>query len=163
MRKTFIPLVLLAACSPSTPTAPAVTLSRPSLAMDLAQPPAPTNVSAVVEKVLDTRRVTVRLTWTDNSTFLDEFNTCASAVTKDGTSAGGDCVYAVDYDMPQGSTGVRSGSIIVGSGVTSVSLHTYRSFQTEEGSWVNVSGPWSEQVTVAPIAVVTNQGKKKKA
>ena len=162
MRTTLIPLVscLLAACSSTTPTAPTINRARPSFALDLAQPPAPTIVSAAVVEVLDARRVTVRLTWTDNSPFLDEFNTCASAVAKDGTSMGGGCVYAADYDSPPGSTGVRSGTIIVGSGVEWVSLYTYRRLQTENGSWYNVSGPTSERVTVAPIAVATNKGKR---
>jgi len=160
MRKTLIPLVLLAACSQSSPTAPNVKPAHPSFAIDLTQPPAPTNVSAQIVEVLDARRVVVRLTWTDNSTFLDEFNTCGGAVAKDGTSMGGGCVYAVDYDTPPGSTGVRSGTIIVGSSVASVALNTSRRFQ-ENGSWYNVSGPTSEVATVSPIALVSNKGKKK--
>jgi len=160
MRKPLIPLVLLAACSPSSPTAPNMNLARPSFAIDLAQPPAPTNVSAAIVQVLDARRVVVRLTWTDNSTFVDEFNTCAGALAKDGTSMGGGCVYAVDYDTPPGSTGVRSGTIIVGSGVESVSLNTSRRFE-DSGAWYNVLGPTSERVPVAPITVATTKGKKK--
>ena len=164
MRKTLIPLVLLAACSPnaSTPTTPAIDQSRPTLTTDLAQPPAPTNVSAEVVQVLDANRASVRLTWMDNSTFLDEFNTCGAAVTTDGTSAGGGCVYAVDYDQPRGSTGVRSGTIIVGSNAVSVSVHIYRRFQSEDGQWFNVSGPWSEQVAVTPMTVVNAKRKGKR-
>jgi hypothetical protein len=160
MRTIFIPLVLLAACSTNTPTAPVINRARPSFALDLTQPPAPTNVSAAVVQILDARRVTVRLTWTDNSTFLDEFNTCAGAAADDGTSMGGGCVYAVEYDAPPGSTGVRSGTIIVGRDVAWVSLNTARRFQ-DNGSWYNVSGPTSERVTVTPIAVAANKGKKK--
>jgi hypothetical protein len=160
MRKTLIPLVLLAACSPSSPTAPNVSPAHPSFAVDLTQPPAPTNVNAAIVEILDARRVVVRVTWTDNSTFVDEFNTCAAAGAADGTSMGGGCVYAVDYDTPPGSTGVRSGTIIVGSSVAWVSLNTSRRFQ-ENGGWYNVSGPTSERVTVTPIAVVSNKGKKK--
>ena len=164
MRKALIPLVLLAACSPnaSTPTTPAVDQSRPTFAFDLAQPSAPTNVSAEVVQILDANRASVRLTWTDNSTFLDEFNTCAAAVAQDGTSAGGGCVYAVDYDQPRGSTGVRSGTIIVGSNAVSVSVHIFRRFQSEDGRWFNVLGPSSEQVAVTPMTVVTTKGKGKR-
>lgn len=161
MRKNLIPLVLLAACSsPNSPTAPAVNLSRPSFAFDLTQPAAPTNVSAVVEELLDSRRASVRLTWTDNSTFLDELNTCANAVAEDGSSAGGGCVYAVDYDQPRGSTGVRSGTIIVGSNAASVSVRINRRFQSEDGLWFNVAGP-STEATVTPMQIVI-RGKKKK-
>jgi hypothetical protein len=161
MRTTLIPLTLLAAaCSSGTPTAPNINRARPSFAIDLTEPPAPTNVSAVVVQSLDANRVSVRLTWTDNSTFLDEFNTCAAAVDKNGASVGGGCAYAADYDAPAGSTGVRSGDIIVGRDVASVSLHTFRRFN-ENGSWYNVAGPWSESVAVTPITLVSNKGKKK--
>jgi hypothetical protein len=160
MRKNLIPLVLLAACAPTaTPTSPAVNTSRPSFAFDLAQPDAPTNVSAAVVELLDSRRASVRLTWTDNSTFLDELNTCANAVAADGSSAGGGCVYAVDYDQPKGSTGVRSGTIIIGSNAVSVSVRTNRRFQSEDGLWFNVAGP-STTATIAPMQVVI-RGKKK--
>ena len=161
MRKTLVLLALLAACSNNDPTTPTINRARPSFALDLAQPPAPTNASAAVVEVLDARRVTVRLTWTDNSTFLDEFNTCAGAVAADGTSMGGGCVYASEYDAPRGSTGVRSGTIIVGSNVAWVSLYTSRSFQAENGSWYNVSGPTGERVTVTPISLANGRAKKK--
>ena len=158
MRKIFMSLVLLAACSPdaTSPTAPVEQLD-PSLAIDHTLP-APTNVSAAVVQALDARRASVRLTWTDNSTFVDEFNTCAAAVAQDGTSAGGGCVYAADYDQPRGSTGVRSGTITVGSNAVSVSVRMVRRYQTE-GGWYNVSSPWSEQVAVTPLTGVNTKGK----
>ena len=158
MRKTLISLVLLAACSPdaTTPTMPDDEFLGPSLAIDQTLP-APTNVTAAVEQILDARRASVRLTWTDNSTFLDEFNTCANAVTQDGSSAGGGCVYAVDYDQPRGSTGVRSGTIIVGSNAVSVSVRMVRRYETE-GGWYNVSSPWSEPVAVTPLTGVNTKG-----
>ena len=157
MRKTLISLVLLAACSPdaTSPTAPVEQLD-PALAIDYTLP-APTNVSAAVVQVLDARRASVLLTWTDNSTLLDEFNTCAAAVTQDGTSAGGGCVYAADYDQPRGSTGVRSGTITVGSNAVSVSVRMVRRYQTE-GGWYNVSSPWSEQAAVTPLTGVNTKG-----
>jgi hypothetical protein len=157
MRKTLIPFVLLAACSPnaSTPTTPD-DQSGPTLTIDYTLP-APTNVSAAVVQLIDANRASVRLTWTDNSTFLDEFNTCAAAVTSDGTSAGGGCVYAVDYDQPRGSTGVRSGTIIIARNAVSVSVRIFRRYQTSDG-WFNVAGPWSEQVAVTPLTVVNTKG-----
>lgn len=162
MRKILAPLVLLAAaCStPDSPTAPAINAPRPSLAMDFSDPLAPTNVSAVVVQAIDSRRVSVRLTWTDNSTFMDEFTTCATAVAQDGSPVGTGCVYASDYDLPQGSTGVRSGTIILGSNVDAVSLQTSRTFKSDAGSWYNVLGPSSEMVKVTPLAVATNKKKK---
>ena len=161
MRKTLIPLVLLAACSPnaSAPTTPD-DQSGPSLAVDYTLP-VPTNVTAAVVQFLDANRASVRLTWTDNSTFLDEFNTCAAAVTQDGTSAGGGCVYAVDYDQPRGSTGDRSGTIIVGRNAVSVSVRFFRRYQTEDG-WFNVPSPWSGQVAVTPLTVVNTKGNGKR-
>jgi hypothetical protein len=160
MRKNLIPLVLLAACSsPNSPTAPTVNTARPSFSFDLTQPAAPANVSAAVVELLDSRRASVRLTWTDNTTFGDEFNTCANAVAQDGSSAGGGCVYAVDYDQPNGSTGVRSGTIIIGSNAVSVSVRTNRRFMSEDGLWFNVAGP-STTASIAPMQVVI-RGKKK--
>jgi len=162
MRKTLIPIVLLAACSsPDAPTAPVASVSRPSLAMDFSLPPAPTNVSAAVVQSLDSRRVTVRLTWTDNSTFVDEFTTCATAVAKDGSPVGTGCVDAVNYDLPQGSTGIRSGTIIIGSAVNAVSLQTFRRSQSEDGAWYNMMGPSSERVTVTPLTGSVVKGKRK--
>ena len=160
MRKAIIPLVLLAAWSPdaTSPTAPVEQLD-PSLAIDYTLP-APTNVSAAVVQALDARRASVRLTWTDNSTFLDEFNTCAAAVAQDGTSVGGGCVYAADYDQPRGSTGVRSGTITVGSNAVSVSVRMVRRYQTD-GGWYNVSSPWTEQVAVTPLSGVNTKGRGK--
>ena len=118
-------------------------------------------MNAAVEQILDARRASVRLTWTDNSTLLDEFNTCAAAVAQDGTSAGGGCVYAVDYDQPRGSTGVRSGTIIVGSNAVSVSIRMVRRYETE-GGWYNVSSPWTEQVAVTPMTGVNTKGNGKR-
>ncbi|HEX6049437.1 MAG TPA: hypothetical protein VFZ21_09210, partial [Gemmatimonadaceae bacterium] len=72
MRKMLFPLVLLAACSPdaTAPTAPIDPFLDPTLAVDYTMP-APTDVSAAVVQVLDRRRSSVRVTWTDNSTYVD--------------------------------------------------------------------------------------------
>ena len=163
--------LLTSACADSATTAPNARIpNAPSFALDLTPPAAPADLSAAVvahdTTAFGVVRALVQVTWTDNVTATDEFNTCAWGQRADGTSVGGGCVYASDYDTPPGSTGTRSGQIIVGTDVATVHARTTRRFQQEilpgTFAWRNVSSELTAPVAVSPLATFTNTTKKGK-
>jgi len=112
---------------------------------------------------IDRYRATIRVSWMDNSTALDESTTLVSATAADGSSAGGEALYAAYYDLPPGSTGQRSGEVIASIGAARVQLQTCRRTGSDSGGWVNICGAASEPVAViaaTPISA-TNKGKGK--
>ena len=161
-------LFIASACADSATTAPVAARvpSAPSFTLDLTPPAAPADLSAVVDSVVDIRAY-VTVTWTDNVTATDEFNTCAWGQRADGTSVGGGCAYASDYDTPPGSTGTRTGRIVVGADVATVTARTNRRFlrETLPGvfRWQNVASELTAPVAVAPLAPLTTtlKGSKK--
>ena len=166
MRYALLALFALAACSPDS-TSPRVQVPHaPSFAMDLTAPPAPTEVSAVVDSVSSycpscDARAYLTVTWTDNSAFADESVTCGAFMDANGDALGSGCSYASNYDAPPGSTGVRqslSGEFVaVPGGVYRLSLATTRRISN-----LNITGPSSESVTVdASGAVATTSTKRK--
>src|SRR5262245_18073180 len=99
----FVLALAVTACRDNAATdAVAPRAPRPSFALDLAAPPAPTNVTAELTPI-DRYRATFPVSWMDNSTALDECSTVVYATTTDGASAGGEGLYATNYDLPPGS------------------------------------------------------------
>jgi len=94
---------------------------------DLTPPPAPTLVGAAItgiETVNGVDRRNVQVTWTDNTTAADEFNTCFRFRTADGGPDTTQCLYGSEYGAA--GTGQRSGTVICGMAATEVSAYTTR-------------------------------------
>lgn len=171
LARVLLALTLLG-CSVADATAPVVRIptNAPSLdAIDLTPPPAPTDVAIAVDSVgrpcdgCDVR-VFFAVTWTDNATFADEFNTCGIFYNEANAPIGSGCAYATDYDLPPGSTGVRSSHAFVavpGTGLYRLSLYTTRRIPLEDGRGWPVYGPYSEPAFVDMSGVVVAATKRK--
>jgi hypothetical protein len=155
--RRFIPavfcLALSVACSTPTAVSPeTIRSSPPSYALDVTPPEAPTNISAeFVSK--DGHRATVRVQWTDNSAWADEWVTCATFTPASG---GTQCAYATPegsetfYDDPANPTGVRTAELIVPSGEYTFTMYTKRWVRPvgESFSYVLTSVPAGETAPV---------------
>lgn len=138
--------VLATACSfPTSPVVPARPASANAV-VDRTAPAAPSDVSATLDSV-KSQRAYLTVAWTDNSTAVDEFGTCFRFTETDGTAATTQCVYG--YDVPAGSTGQRSGSVVVPKGGPYlVYAYTWRRFRNDDNSWENVRSDESAPATV---------------
>jgi hypothetical protein len=157
----------VSACAADTPTAPR-SLHGPTLAINDIKPPAtPTPVSATIVGDIDGIRTAVLVRWIDNTTHDDELNTCAQFKLADGSPVTTQCVYASEYDLPVGSTGERSGTVVIPTlvGADSVRFHTNRFTQIEtlpgEWAWISFSSERSAWIAVESGTVVTTTQARK--
>lgn len=153
IRPSFFVLALaITACNDKTATdAVAPRAPHPSFAVDYAAPPAPSNVSAgagISTQALTNQQAAVATSWMDNSTYLDEYVTCARFTTLADAAVTTVCTYAADYDQPSGSTGQRSANLVVpAGGPYLMRLSTAR--------WITQPDGWKRSVFSAESAPVT--------
>ena len=144
MRSLLAVLVLAV----SSVTIPDTGLSQ--TAPDLTPPGAPANLKAVLAATSG-RQGFVTVTWNDTVTVADEFNTCVWGKNAAGAPVGGGCVYAVEYNA-ETATGTRTGTVILGADVATVTAVTNRRFlrETLPGvfRWQNVASK-----TAGPVPV----------
>jgi hypothetical protein len=166
MKYLTLALCLLAACtSDPAPTAPRSLPTRPALALATDPVPVPTPVSAVYNGAIDAVRATVTVTWIDNDPDASELNTCVKFTGVDGSPVTTQCVYASEYD-PQGSTGERSGTVIVPIGSPYVAqFRGSRHYQIDvlgELEWYSPHSALSAPIAVTDASVTATTAKKGK-
>lgn len=153
----------LAACSPDASSTTAPRLVRPSFALDLTPPAAPSGVSAAVTAD-DGVTATVHVQWQDNTAALDEYVTCArfTTATEPEQPVTTQCAWAQDYDLPAGSTGVRSADVFVPTGGPYlVRMQAARWFLQDDGYHRSVFSAESDAAAVSPLASVAATAKRK--
>jgi hypothetical protein len=164
----------LAACADpvGTPTVrPPADAALVALTTDFSDPVAPTAVSAAV--VATTVRAdgstvdSILVTWIDNETRTDEFNTCAQFTGPAGEPVTTQCAYASEYDQPVGSTGERSAVVVAPAGLAAFArFWTNRFFlrETLPGQFATQSlqSDRTENIPVSSLVTVTTRGKGKR-
>lgn len=112
--------LFVAGCADSATAPPSLpNVTRPALAVDLSPPAAPTDLSAAVVSKQG-HRVTLAVSWMDNSTAADEWTTCFQFSPVGG---GSQCAYAADYGA---GTGTRTATVVVPRGTWSVAARVSR-------------------------------------
>jgi hypothetical protein len=111
---------LLASCT--DPVAPRSLPRRPALATlttDITAPVTPTPVAADVIATVNRSGIlidSILVTWVDNETRADELVTCARFTGAGDAPVTTQCAYASDYDVPVGTTGIRTAVLIAPAG-----------------------------------------------
>jgi len=167
-RPLLVALALaVVACRDAATDAVAPRVPRPSFTMDFTAPETPSNVSVSVVSGLSAAAVgagqaAVRVSWMDNSGYLDEYATCARVTQLDNTPVTTVCTWASTYDLPAGSTGQRSSDLAVPAGGPYLMRLSVARWITQDDGWHrSIYSAESEPVTVEALVVSTSPGKKK--
>jgi len=129
---------------------------------DLTPPQAPSQLTcSVIDVDNSTGRATVAVGWMDNCDFPDEFVTNFRFEAEDGSPMTTQAVYASDYDTPPGSTGTRSGQVVIPApnGPFSVSAACARWITMDDGAKFSVFSEYSATVIVDPVGGGASGGK----
>ena len=157
-----------AACRDAATDAVAPRVARPSFTTDFTAPETPSNVSATVVSgfsatAIGANQAALRVSWMDNSAYLDEYATCARLTLLDNTPVTTVCTWASTYDLPAGSTGQRSADLVVPAGGPYLMRLSVARWITQDDGWRrSVYSAESEPVTVEALVVTTSSPGKKK-
>ena len=157
MKYALTVLIALAACTDAS--APARLPNEPSLNFigAEARPATPTPLSATL--VGDQ----IALAFVDNTSAPDEYSTCARFTTIDEQPVTTQCLFAIDYDVPTGSTGARAGNVTAAPGAYFVRLTTWRHFQQPDSWWADLPSIESASMIVenaVPLSTKHKGGRK---
>ena len=170
LRPTLFVLALAGvACRDAATDAVAPKVPRPSFTTDFTVPESPSNVTATAASGFSTTSLTnsqtaLRISWMDNSAYLDEYATCARFTLLDNSPVTTVCTWASTYDQPAGSTGQRSSDLVVPKGGPYLMRLSVARWITQDDGWRRtVYSAESDPVTVDDVVVTTsssNKGKK---